>query len=225
MRIAVLGAGGKVGRELVAQINAAPDLSLAEAISGRDGTALAASRLDADILVDFSSPSATMNLLDKVAGRALPLVIGTTGFSPDQAARLAAEGAHRPILVGANFTLGFEAFRRCGLLLASDLPLANLTVEETYAAAKKHAASGTTQGLIADLSTDGRTVATQINRLGDTPGINTIRLDLGVAEVVLTLTVASRAAYAAGALTAARWLCTQTKGAYAPADISRKDIP
>lgn len=220
MRIAVLGAGGKVGRELVAQITAADDLSLAEAISGRNGTALAAAGLNADILVDFSTPSATMDLLDKVAARALPLVIGTTGFSPDQAARVRAEGAHRPILVGANFTLGFEAFRRCGLQLASDLPGADLTVEETYNAGKKAAASGTTQGLIAELAADGRAVATQINRLGDTPGINTILLDLGVAEISLIMKVASRAAYAAGALVAARWLCAQAKGAYTPADIS-----
>lgn len=220
MRISVLGAGGKVGRELVAQITAAGDLSLAESISGHDGTALAAATLDADVLVDFSSPGATMDLLDKLTASALPLVIGTTGFSPDQAARLRAEGAHRPIVVGANFTLGFEVFRRCGLLLASELPDAELTVGETYNAAKKPIASGTTQGLIADLAAEGRPVALQINRLGDTPGINTLRLDLGVAEISLTLTVASRAAYAAGALAAARWLCTQPKGAYAPADIS-----
>ena len=220
MRVAVLGAGGKVGRELVAQITAARDLSLAGAISGRTGTTLAAAGFDADVLVDFSSPCATMDLLDALAGCPLPLVIGTTGFSADQAARLRAEGARRPILVGANFTLGFEAFRRCGLQLAADLSGADLTVEETYNIAKKPVASGTTQGLTADLAANGRTVDTQINRLGDTPGINTIRLDLGVAEISLTLKVGSRAAYAAGALVAARWLCAQANGAYTPADIS-----
>ncbi|MFP1642979.1 dihydrodipicolinate reductase C-terminal domain-containing protein [Pontitalea aquivivens] len=220
MRVAVLGAGGKVGREVVAQVGAGTDLTLAEAISGRDGAALAAAGFAADVLVDFSTPVAVMDLLDRLAGNPLPLVIGTTGFAPDQAARLRAEGARRPILIGANFTLGFEAFRRAGMMLAATLPGAGLTVAETYNAQKKPAASGTTQGLVADLSADGRAVGTEIHRIGDTPGINTLRFDLGVAEISLTLTVASRAAYAAGALAAARWLVGQPNGAYAPADIS-----
>lgn len=216
MRVAVLGAGGKVGREVVAQIAAADDLTLAKALFGQANEA----GLQADVLVDFSAPAAVMDLLDRLAGKPLPLVIGTTGFSADQAARLRAEGAHRPILIGANFTLGFEAFRRAGLTLAAALPGAGLTVAETYNAQKKPAASGTTLGLVADLSAGGRDVATEIHRIGDTPGITTLRLDLGVAEIALTLTVASRAAYAAGALAAARWLMGQPNGTYAPADIS-----
>lgn len=220
MRVALLGAGGKVGREVVAQIGDADDLTLAEMISGRDSSELATARLDADVLIDFSAPDAVMDLLDRLAGNPLPLVIGTTGFSADQSARLQAEGKSRPILIGANFTLGFEAFRRAGQMLASALPAAALTVGETYNAQKKPEASGTTKMLVADLSSMGRRVATEIHRLGDTPGINELRFDLGVAEISLTLSVASRAAYAAGALAAARWLVGRPNGAYAPSDIS-----
>ncbi len=220
MRVAVLGAGGKVGREVLAQIRIADDLTLAEGISGKDGSALAAARLDADVLIDFSAPQAVMQLLDRLAGNPLPLVIGTTGFSAEQSARLRAEGTCRPILIGANFTLGFEAFRRAGQMLASALPDAALTVAETYNAQKKPDASGTTKALVADLSGTGREIATEIHRLGDTPGINELRFDLGVAGISLTLSVASRAAYAAGALAAARWLVGQPNGAYAPSDIS-----
>jgi len=220
MRVAVLGAGGKVGREVLAQIGLADDLALAEIISGKDGAELAAARLDADVLIDFSAPDAVMNLLDRLPGNPLPLVIGTTGFSAAQSARLQAEGRSRPILIGANFTLGFEAFRRAGHMLASALPDAALTVAETYNAQKKPEASGTTKALVADLSETGRSVATEIHRLGDTPGITVLRFDLGVAEISLTLSVASRAAYAAGALAAARWLVGRPNGAYAPSDIS-----
>jgi 4-hydroxy-tetrahydrodipicolinate reductase len=219
MRIAVLGATGKVGREVVAQIAAAPDLTVAAALSSSDSTVP-----DADVLVDFSTPDAVMGLLDRLAANPMPLVIGTTGFTADQAAQLQAEGDRRPILIGANFTLGFEAFRDAGLALTAALPTAVLSVEETYNAAKKSAASGTTQGLEADLSSGGREVATKINRVGETPGINTLHFDLGVARISLTLEVASRAAYAAGALSAARWLLGQPNGVYCPADISRKDL-
>lgn len=224
MRIAVLGASGKVGREVVAQIEAAPDLTLAEAITATNCASMAAG-LSAEVLVDFSTPNAVMALLDRLPANPLPLVIGTTGFTIDQAARLKAEGCHRPILIGANFTLGFEAFRTAGLMLATALPEAALCVEETYNAAKKPAASGTTQGLVADLSSEGRSVATKINRVGQTPGTNTLHFDLGVARVCLTLDVASRATYAAGALSSARWLLGKPNGVYAPSDISRKERP
>ncbi len=223
MRIAVLGASGKVGREVVTQIEAAPDLRLAETISGANAKAAVPIVL-AEILIDFSTPDAVMVLLDRLAGSALPLVIGTTGFTAEQGARLTAEGQNRPILIGANFTLGFEAFRQAGLMLAAALPEAELCVEETYNAAKKTAASGTTQGLVAALSGNGRAVATRINRVGETAGINSLHFNLGVARLSLTLEVASRAAYAAGALTAARWLLGKPNGVYAPADISRKDL-
>jgi 4-hydroxy-tetrahydrodipicolinate reductase len=217
MRVAVLGAKGKVGREVLAQIAAAPDLVLG-ATPARG--LLATARGGGDVLVDFSSPGAVMELLDALADDPLPLVIGTTGFSPDQAARLAAEGARRPILTGANFTLGFGAFRQAGLALAAALPGASLTVAETYNAAKKPVASGTTQALVADLGASGRAVETEINRVGDTPGITTLRFGLGVADISLTLAVQSRAAYAAGALAAARWLCGRGNGSYSPFDIS-----
>jgi 4-hydroxy-tetrahydrodipicolinate reductase len=222
MRIAALGASGKVGREVVAQIAAAPDLTLAEAISGANASSLATG-LSADVLVDFSTPGAVMDLLDHLSANPLPLVIGTTGFTAEQTTRLKAEGRQRPILIGANFTLGFEAFRKAGLMLATALPEAVLCVEETYNAAKKTAASGTTMGLVADLSSDGRDVATKINRIAETPGINTLHFDLGVARLSLKLEVASRAAYAAGALSAARWLLDQPSGVYAPSDISKKE--
>lgn len=219
MRVAVLGATGKVGREVLAQIAASPDLTLAET-PARGG--IAEVGFDADVLVDFSSPVAVMALLDRLVGNPLPLVVGTTGFTPEQAARLATEGAHRPILIGANFTLGFEAFRSACIALAEALPIAALTVAETYNAAKKPIASGTTQALVAQLATPERAVATEINRIGDTPGITTLHLNLGVAEIALSLTVDSRAAYAAGALSAARWLSRRGAGLYSPTDINLK---
>ena len=225
LRINVLGAGGKVGREVLAQIAADARFALAEAIGGRDGAALAAARLSGDVLVDFSTPAAVMALLDRLDGNPLALVIGTTGFSPEQMTRLCAESARRPLLIGANFTLGFEVFRSACLALAAALPEAELTVAETYNAAKKPAASGTTQGLVGELATPQRAVATEINRIGDTPGITTLRLGLGVADISLSLAVHSRAAYAAGALAAARWLAGRASGLYRPADIAPPRLP
>jgi 4-hydroxy-tetrahydrodipicolinate reductase len=221
-RVSVLGATGRVGSVLLDAIADAPDLALAEAISGNGSAAsvtLAEARLDdADAIVDFSNPAACMALLDRLAGNPVPVVIGTTGFDSGQAERLKAEAAFRPILVGANFTKGFEAFAAAGSDLAENLPDARLTVGEIYNENKKPVMSGTTQRLCNDLGKDGRPVQTDIARIGDTPGVNSITLDYGVATITITLNVHSRAAYAAGAIDAVRWLISRPSGFYQPKD-------
>ncbi|MFZ2102411.1 MAG: dihydrodipicolinate reductase C-terminal domain-containing protein [Oricola sp.] len=218
MRVAVHGATGKVGREVVSLVEQAGDLAYAGAFGSR---ANPGELPECDVVIDFSAPQAAMELLGRLEGTALPLVVGTTGFTAEQASRLRDEGRTRPILISANFTLGFEAFRMAATDLASRLPQAAIAVIETYNAQKKPAASGTTQGLVANLSAipPERDITTEIHRIGNTPGINTVCFDLGVASVDLTLTVESRAAYAAGALAAARWLAGRANGTYTSTDM------
>jgi len=217
MRVAVLGAGGRVGRALVARISATDGLTLA----GTPGRALLAGGLDCgDVAIDFSSPAGTMALLDHLAGNALPVVVGTTGFDAAQMQRLRDEGARRPILVAANFTPGFSAFRSALLGLVQGLPQARLTLSETYNAAKKLQASGTTLGLQADIVAfdPERALDLDLRREGEVAGITTLVLALDSAQITVTLNVDSRDAYAAGALEAAHRLIGCAPGFYTLTD-------
>ena len=222
MRVIVHGAGGKVGAALLTQIAEEEGLTLGEAIRGRAD--LPAARFNGDVVIDFSAPEGAVALLDRMAGSPLPVVIGTTGLAPAHLARIEAAAAHRPILLAANFTLGFEPFRIAGQTLAAALPEARLIVGEIYNISKKPTASGTTQQLVAGLTSPARIPETDIGRVGDTPGVNSITLDLGVSQITLTMTVRSRAAYAAGALSAARWLIGRPAGLYSANDMFR-EIP
>lgn len=217
MRVVVFGARGKVGQALLSELAATPGMDLGEAIGGR--AELPGAAFSGDVVVDFSAPEGTLALLDRMAGAALPLVIGTTGFSAEQRGAIERAALHRPILIAANFTLGFEEFRSLAKSLSAMLPQAALTVAEVYKADKKPVASGTTQLLAGDLSTPQRLPLIDIGREGDVAGINRITLDLGPSRIDLQLTVASRAAYAAGALAAARWLIGQAPGLYQPSDM------
>ncbi len=240
--IAIVGASGRVGREIVKLVSISndPDLTAANFVS-QDSDNLGNKNnfasiqylpvskeklLKCDVAIDFSTPAATMQLLDLLEGTDLPLVIGTTGFSAEQAERLDAAGAQRPVLIGANFTYGFESFLTAGHDLVSAIADADVSVGEIYNKDKKPAASGTTQRISRELAQipakDGkaRQIAQDIQRVGDTPGVNIIKLSLGFATIELKLTVHSREAYAAGAVAAARWLISQPNGTYAPADIS-----
>jgi len=235
-RFTIVGASGKVGQEVLNLITAAPDDSVAVAAVSANSLNLGETNVDAprfveaiaenlvsgDIIIDFSTPAGTINMLDQLVGNPMPIVVGTTGFSPEQHERLAAEGRHRPILIGANFTLGFEAFASAAMNMAQAIPQASITVGEVYNANKKPTASGTTQRLVAEIGEAagrGTTIGEDIQRIGDTAGINTVCLDLGFARIDLKLTVHSRQAYAAGAIEAAKWLLGKPNGVYAPKDL------
>lgn len=236
MRIAIMGASGRVGTRLVEVILANPGLELASALvsskSGRIGSPVAggsieyrsadaAMRSHCDVIIDFSTPAASLALQQGIGSKAIPVVIGTTGFSPEENVRLTAFSAHRPLLMSANFAHGFEAFRKAVVDFAQSAPDADATVSETYHARKKADASGTSR-LLANELFEARTRAMgfaapepviAVHREGDTVGVNEIRFDMGAAEAVFTYRVHTLGAYAVGALAAAQWLVSRRRPA------------
>ena len=125
MRVIVFGASGRVGTHLVEAVLADPGLDLAAAVvspqSDRRGIPVAAGAVEyraadptmnahADVIVDFSTPAASIELQRMLDRKPIPVVIGTTGFVPDQQHELEHAGRYRPILASANFAVGFEPF-------------------------------------------------------------------------------------------------------------------
>ena len=126
-RIAVMGAAGRMGKILIeavgqaegAKLTAAvdrPDSSLIGAdagelaAQGKIGVTLAGDLnavLDQfDVLIDFTHPSVTLKNLEicRRAGKAM--VIGTTGFSPEERQQLEAAAQEIPIVFAANYSVG-----------------------------------------------------------------------------------------------------------------------
>src|SRR5690606_36510437 len=127
MRIAVMGAAGRMGKNLIEAVRQAEGAELAAAIDrpdssligadagelvglGRLGVALSgdlAAAVDRfDVLIDFTHPSVTLKNLEvcRQAGKAM--VIGTTGFSAEEKQLLADAGKQIPIVFAANFSVG-----------------------------------------------------------------------------------------------------------------------
>lgn len=243
MRIAIMGASGRVGTRLVELILANPGLELAAAFvspgSRLAGTPVAGGSIEyrpadaamkshCDVMIDFSAPAASLALQDQIGSKAIPMVIGTTGFTPEEEEQLTAFCANRPMLVSANFAHGFEAFRLATLDFARRMPDAEATVGEIYHARKKAEPSGTSR-LLARQVFEARSramgfaapqPAIVVNREGDTVGVNEVRFDLGSAEASFTYRVHTLAAYAEGALAAAQWLVSTPRaaGRYSLAD-------
>jgi len=127
IRIAVSGAGGRMGRTLIEAIHQTNGLSLGAALEhggssllgadagelagvGRLGvqvSADAASVADQfDVLIDFTRPDGTLEYLGVCEGAGKAMVIGTTGFSEPQKQRIVRAGDTIPIVMAPNMSVG-----------------------------------------------------------------------------------------------------------------------
>jgi 4-hydroxy-tetrahydrodipicolinate reductase len=120
VRIGILGAGGRMGRALIAASASHEDLSIA-ALVDRPGTlvggwlppgapplgddASAAARL-CDVLIDFTAPTALAGNLAAAAEGGCAIVIGTTGLEPSHHAAIDEAAAGLAVLQSANTSLG-----------------------------------------------------------------------------------------------------------------------
>lgn len=229
MRVGVLGASGRIGTRLVESVTADPGLDLVAAlvspgsrfVGQRVGTGVLEyrppdydMRCYCDVIIDFSTPAATLAFQALLRDLPIPMVIGTTGFTAEQDQELSRFSQIRPLLIDANFAFGFEAFKQSVMDFAERMPGAFPQVSETYHSRKKPEPSGTTQMLAAALNStrskaigfDVSDTLINVKREGNSVGINEVRFDLGPAAVTFNFTVETLAAYAEGAISAAQWL-------------------
>ena len=100
-RVAVLGARGRMGSEVVRAVEGAGDLELTAALDAGDALDLSG----ADVAVDFTHPDAVMGNLRACVDAGVHAVVGTTGFDDARLAEVRAmlEGTPVGVLVAPNF--------------------------------------------------------------------------------------------------------------------------
>jgi 4-hydroxy-tetrahydrodipicolinate reductase len=262
MRLIVAGAGGRMGRTLVRAIAETPGLVLAGAaeaagspLIGEDSGVLAglpANRVPlvsevkpltiaADAIIDFTAPAATVALAALAADTNIAHVIGTTGLSASDEAKVK-DAARRAIIVkSGNMSLGVNLLaaltRRVAKALDDDF---DVEILEMHHNKKVDAPSGTAlllgraaaEGRGVDLdqhsvkSRDGHTGARQRGdigfaalRGGSVVGEHSV-IFAGTAErIELVHKAEDRVIFARGALKAALWTRGQKPGLYSMADV------
>ncbi|CAN5824066.1 4-hydroxy-tetrahydrodipicolinate reductase [soil metagenome] len=108
MRVAVLGAKGKVGMTMVAAVQAAPDLTLSAEVDAGDALSQL-TESDTEVVIDFTHPSVVMDNLKFLIDNGIHAVVGTTGFTDERLAQVqdwltATPGAS--VLIAPNFAIG-----------------------------------------------------------------------------------------------------------------------
>ncbi|HTV36551.1 MAG TPA: 4-hydroxy-tetrahydrodipicolinate reductase [Xanthobacteraceae bacterium] len=262
MRLVIAGAGGRMGRTLIAAVAATKGLKLAGAADapgsaaiGRDAGELAglgpngikvvsdvAPLLkDADGLIEFAIPAATLAFAELTAKAGIVHVIGTTGHSAEEE-KVIAEAARRAKIVKAgNFSMGVNLLVALTKRVAKTLDEAyDIEIVEMHHNKKVDAPSGTALMLgraaaagrgidFAQRSVRGRDGITGPRGAGDI-GFASLRggtvvgehsvIFAGPAErVELTHRAEDRMIFARGALHAALWAHGQKPGLYSMADV------
>lgn len=196
---------------------------------------------DADVVVDFSSPAASVRLAQHLAGSGIAHVIGTTGFSSGDLAAIAAAAERAAIVRSGNMSLGVNLLavltRKVAAVLDTNF---DIEIVEMHHARKVDAPSGTAL-LLGEAAAAGRGIAledhavrvrdghTGSRRAGDI-GFATLRggsvvgehvvIFAGPAErIELAHKAEDRSIFANGALAAARWAAGKPAGLYSMVDV------
>jgi 4-hydroxy-tetrahydrodipicolinate reductase len=192
------------------------------------------------VVVDFTSPEASLAHARTCAKRGVPLVIGTTGFSHGERRALDELASQVPIVLSPNTSVGVNLVVELAGRLAQALGQGyDVEILEAHHRMKKDAPSGTALRLAEEIaqslgrspevfkkSRDGKVgerpgleIGLQSLRGGDVVGEHTVFF-LGDGErVELTHRATSRDTFARGALRAARWVVDQAPGLYTMKDV------
>lgn len=234
MKAAILGAGA-MGKVLAQAIEEQEDMSLAGMIEPRDGQKLHDIDGQTDVVIDFSNPNNLEMLMDFCIARNCPAVIATTGFTLEQQQMIIDTAQQVPVVFAANFSLGITVMKR---VLAEIAPILedrfDMEVIEKHHNKKLDSPSGTAKMLVAALNSRGDYEEVHgregNRRRGKEIGIHAVRggtiagehdvIFAGEDEILeIKHTAGSKKIFAAGAITAARFVQTAKPGLYDMEDV------
>ena len=237
--VGISGARGRMGRAVSQVLDARSDVVVASRFDRGETPAFDA----CDVIIDFSTPEASLELAKACAARGGPaLVIGSTGFSPEQEAELETAGAKVAIVKSGNFSLGVNMLIGLVTNAAQRLNAKDWDIEVTEAhhRRKVDSPSGTAL-MLGEAAADGRRVelaevrsspynGVQAPREEGTIGFSVIRgggiigehsVMFASDDEVLTLSHSAidRSLFAKGAVAASAWVRTRRPGLYDMQDV------
>ncbi|HRK18971.1 MAG TPA: 4-hydroxy-tetrahydrodipicolinate reductase [Hyphomicrobiaceae bacterium] len=262
MKLAVVGAAGRMGRELIKAVTAAEGVTLAGAVEAKGAPAVGRDAGDVagigptgvlvtddalevfarvDGVLDFTVPQATVLFAGLAANARIVHVIGTTGCSAEDDAKIKAAARHATIIKAGNMSLGVnllvELTKKIAAALDEDF---DVEVLEMHHRMKVDAPSGTAL-MLGQAAADGRGVAlaersvrsrdgqTGARRRGDI-GFATLRGGSVIGEhtvmfasdserIEITHKASDRGLFTKGAIKAALWGRGKGPGLYSMKDV------
>jgi len=265
IRVVVAGAGGRMGHQLLKAVSETPGMVVHGALEapghpdlGMDagtqaglkslGVALTSDPLpllaSAQALIDFTIPRVSVELAALAAQARIVDVIGTTGCSEDDDAKIRAAARHAVIIKSGNMSLGVNLLAKLVAEAARALPTYDVEIVEMHHRRKVDAPSGTAL-MLGEAAANARGISLKENSARGRDGQTGARKDgvIGFASlrggtvigehqvilagpserIVLSHIAEDRAMFAPGAVAAAKWGQGRKPGLYAIADVLAAD--
>ncbi|HAG47365.1 MAG TPA: 4-hydroxy-tetrahydrodipicolinate reductase [Gammaproteobacteria bacterium] len=239
IRIAVVGASGRMGQTIIEAISQNDKVSLGATLDKGDDLIAALDQFD--VLIDFTRPEATLEYLAICQNSGKAMVIGTTGFSDDQLQEINNAAKNMAIVFAPNMSIGVNLSLKLLDMAARVIgEEADIEIVEAHHRHKVDAPSGTAlkmgevvaNALGRDLSEcavygregieeprDRNTIGFSTIRGGDVVGEHTVSFFMEGERVEITHKASSRLTFANGAVRAAGWLEGQSAGLYSMQDV------
>jgi len=246
IKVLINGINGRMGQEVLRQIN---ELDEFEACCGMDRfnnndfhfpiyNDISLIKEIPDIIIDFSIPEASMDILEFAKTNNIPLVIATTGFSNEQLSIIEKTSKLIPIFRSGNMSYEVNIMANIVSKLATQLKDSDIEIIETHHRNKIDSPSGTAliladsinNALNNEMKYQYSRHSVRQKRPAKEIGIHSIRggTEVGKHTVIfygenetfeITHTVTSRSIFAQGALKAAKFLVNQKPGLYNMKDL------
>ena len=244
-KVLINGINGRMGQEVLKQINESDEFEVCCGVDRFDNNLNFPTYTDVDlikeipdVIIDFSIPEASMNILKFAKNNNIPIVIATTGFSDEQLSIIEEFSKIIPVFRSGNMSYEINIMADIVAKLATQLKDSDIEIIETHHRNKIDSPSGTAL-ILADSINNAlnKEMEYQYNRHSVRQkrpdkeiGIHSIRggTEVGKHTVAfygenesfeITHTVTSRSIFAKGALKAAKFLINQNAGFYNMKDL------
>ncbi len=245
MNIIINGAGGRMGKALTAMIQAGcRDARLVGAVDPyAQGEGIVPRLTDctaqADCIIDFSNHAGTQTLASYAVDRNLPLVVATTGHTPEDVDIIHTAAKKIPVFFSGNMSLGIALLTELAKQTAQMFPDADIEIVEAHHNQKLDVPSGTALMLaravqearpkahpLVGRHENGKRTKQEIGihslRMGNTVGWHEVIVNTGTQIITLKHEAQDRALFAEGALAAAAFLIGKAPGLYTMKDIVKE---
>ncbi|MDD5687725.1 MAG: 4-hydroxy-tetrahydrodipicolinate reductase [Elusimicrobia bacterium] len=243
LKLTVCGAAGKMGKMIIERALADGSFVLSGAIESQGHPAIgqtidkikitdnfdAAVKLS-DVIIDFTSPDATLEHLEIVRVNKKALVIGTTGISESGIKKIENTSNEIPIIFSPNMSIGVNLLFKLVNEIADVLPDYDVEIIEAHHNQKKDSPSGTAlkladiiskklklskvYGRFGNVGLRKKEIGIHSVRAGDIVGDHTVIFAGAGEQVEVVHKAHSRETFAVGAVKAAKWLSGKKPGLY-----------
>ena len=227
INVIVWGSSGHMGNIVCDLVKSNPQF---EFLGGVDKNSYNYSYSDANVIIDFSSPSGTMQMLKLAISQKIPVVIATTGFSNDEENEIIEASNVIPIFKSANMSFEVALVKNLLKGLASKLEDSDIEILETHHNRKADAPSGTAKLFAESINSGlkspkkviyGRQGKREKNEIGisslrggNIVGEHSVKFFNNFETLEITHTAHSRELFASGAVKAAEFIVNQKPGLY-----------